>query len=59
MKLNIQKAKIKAVVRSFHGKQGEKQWKQGETLSFGLRKSLQMVTTAMKVKDACSLEEKL
>ena len=48
-----------AVVRSFHGKQGEKQWKQGETLSFGLRKSLQMVTTAMKVKDASSLEEKL
>ena len=26
---------------------------------FGLQKSLQMVTAAMKLKDACSLEEKL
>jgi len=25
----------------------------------GLQKSLQMVTAAMKLKDACSLEEKL
>ena len=25
----------------------------------GLKKSLQMVTTAMKLKDTCSLEEKL
>ena len=25
----------------------------------GLQKSLQMVTTAMKLKEACSLEEKL
>ena len=30
-----------------------------ETLFFGAPKSLQMVTTAMKLKDACSLEEKL
>ena len=33
-----------------------------ETVSdfiFGAPKSLQMVTTAMKLKDACSLEEKL
>ena len=36
-----------------------KQWKQWETLFFGAVKSLQMVTTAMKLKDACSLEEKL
>ena len=34
----------------------------GETVadfSFGAPKSLQMVSAAMKLKDACSLEEKL
>ena len=36
-----------------------KQWKQWETLCFGAPKSLQMVPAAMKLKDACSLEEKL
>ena len=37
-----------------------KQWKQWETLfGGGVPKSLQMVTAAMKLKDACSLEEKL
>ena len=36
-----------------------KQWKQWKTLFWGATKSLQMVTTAMKLKDACSLEEKL
>ena len=30
-----------------------------ETLFWGAPKSLQMVTTAMKLKDTCSLEEKL
>ena len=34
-----------------------KQWKQWETLFFWAPKSLQMVTAAMKLKDACSLEE--
>ena len=34
-----------------------KQWKQWENLFFGALKSLQMVTAAMKLKDACSLEE--
>ena len=34
-----------------------KQWKQGETLFYWAPKSLQMVTAAMKLKDACSLEE--
>ena len=34
-----------------------KQWKQWQTLFFGVLKSLQMVTAAMKLKDACSLEE--
>ena len=36
-----------------------KQWKQWETLFLGAPKSLQMVTAAMKLKDAYSLEEKL
>jgi len=36
-----------------------KQWKQWQTLFWGAPKSLQMVTAAMKLKDACSLEEKL
>ena len=31
----------------------------GESLFFGAPKSLQMMTAAMKLKDACSLEEKL
>ena len=35
-----------------------KQWKQWQTLFLGAPKSLQMVTAAMKLKDACSLEEK-
>ena len=38
---------------------GEKKWKQCQTLFLGAPKSLQMVTAAMKLKDACSLEEKL
>ena len=34
--------------------------KQGKQInSFWLQKSLQMVTAAMKLKDTCSLEEKL
>ena len=36
-----------------------KQWKQWQTLFSWTSKSLQMVTAAMKLKDACSLEEKL
>ena len=35
-----------------------KQWKQWKTLFWGAPKSLQMVTIDMKLKDACSLEEK-
>ena len=37
----------------------EKQWNQCQTLFFWALKSLQMVTAAMKLKDAYSLEEKL
>jgi len=36
-----------------------KQWKQWQTLFLGGPKLLQMVTEAMKLKDASSLEEKL
>ena len=36
-----------------------KQWKQWQTLFSWAPKSLQMVTTAMKLKDTCSLEGKL
>ena len=37
----------------------EEQWKQWQTLFWGAPKSLQMVTAAMKLKDTCSLEEKI
>ena len=59
LKLNIQKTKIKASgpITS---------WEiDGETVEavsdfiFGAPNSLQMVTAAMKLKDTCSLEEKL
>ena len=58
LKLNIQKTKIMASgpITSW---QIEKQWKQWQTLFFWATKSLQMVTAVMKLKDACSLEEKL
>ena len=46
-------------VPSLHGKQMGKQWKLRQTLFSWAQKSLQMVTAAMKLKDACSLEEKL
>ena len=36
-----------------------KQWKQCQTLFWGAPKPLQMVTAAMKLKDAYSLEGKL
>ena len=59
LKLNIQKTKImvSCPITSWHI--------DGETMAtvrdyfFGLQKSLQMVTAAMKLKDACSLEKKL
>ena len=43
-------------VLSLHGKQMGKQWL---TLFWGAPKSLHMVTVAIKLKDACSLKEKL
>ena len=60
LKLNIQKTKIMAsMVPSLHGKQMGKQLKQYQTLFFGAPKSLQIVTAAMKLKDAYSLAGKL
>ena len=44
---------------SLHGKYTGKQCKQWLTLVWGAPKSLQMVTAAMKLKDAYSLEGKL
>ena len=44
------------LVPSLQGKQMGKQWKQCQTLFFWAPKSLQMVTAAMKLRDAYSLE---
>ena len=59
LKLNIQKTKIMASGPITSSEIDGKQWKQCQTLFFGAPKSLQMVTAAMKLKDAYSLEEKL
>ena len=58
LKLNIQKTKIMASGPITSWQIDGKQWKQWQTLFFGDPKSLQMVTAAMKLKDAYSLEEK-
>ena len=55
LKLNIQKTKIMASGLITSWQIDRKQWKQWQTLFFGDPKSLQMVTAAMKLKDACSL----
>ena len=59
LKLNIQKTKIMASNPITSWQIDGKQWKQGETLFWRAPKSLQVMTAAMKLKDACSLEEKL
>ena len=59
LKLNIQKTKIMASGPITSWQIDRKQWKQWQTLFWGAPKSLQMVTAAMKLKDTCSLEEKL
>ena len=58
LKLNIQKTKIMASGPITSWEMG-KQWKQCQTLFFGARKSLRLVTAAMKLKDTYSLEGKL
>ena len=56
LKLNIQKTKIMASSPITSWQTDGKQW---QTLFFGAPKSLQMVTAAMKLKDAYSLEGNL
>ena len=58
LKLNIQKTKIMASGSITSWQMGKK-WKQWHALFWVVPKSLQMVTAAMKLKDAYSLEEKL
>ena len=59
LKLNIQKMKIMASGPITSWEIDGKQWKQQLTLFLGAPKSLQMVTAAMKLKDAYSLEGNL
>ena len=59
LKLSIQKTKIMASGPITSWEIDGKQRKQCQTLFFGAPKSLQMVTAAMKLKDAYSLEGKL
>ena len=58
LKLNIQKTKIMASspITSWQTDEEEMQW---QTLFSWAPKALQTVTRAMKLKDVCSLEEKL
>ena len=59
LKLNIQKTKIIVSGPITSWEIDGEQWRQCQTLFFGAPKSLQMVTAAMKLKDAYSLEGKL
>ena len=59
LKLKIQKMKIMALGPITSLEIDGKQWKQCQTLFFWAPKSLQMVTAAVKFKDAYSLEGKL
>ena len=59
LKLSIQKIKIMTFISITSWQIDGVQWKQWQTLFSWSPKSLQMVTAAMKLKDACSLEEKL
>ena len=59
LKFNIQKTKIMASGPITSWEIEGRQWKQCQTWFGGAPKSLQMVTAAMKLKDAYSLEGKL
>ena len=59
LKLHIQKTKIMASGPITSWQIDGEQWKQCQTLLWGAPKSLKMVTAAMKLKDAYSLEGKL
>ena len=59
LKVNIQRTKIMASGPITSWQIDEDTMEIGETLFSWAPKSLQMMTAAMKLKDACSLEEKL
>ena len=59
LKLNIQKIKIMTSGSITSWQIDGEQWKQWQTLFWGAPNTLQMVTVAVKLKNACSLEEKL
>ena len=59
LKLNIQKTKIMTSGPITSWQMGGETMKTPRDFIFWAPKSLQMVTAAMKLKDACSLEEKL
>ena len=59
LELNTQKTKIMASSPITSWQIDRETWKQWQTLFWGAPISLQMVTAAMKLKDVCSLEEKL
>ena len=59
LKLNIQKTKIMASSPIISWQIDGKTMETVRDFIWGAPKSLQMVTAAMKLKDACSLEEKL
>ena len=58
LKLNIQKTKIMAS-GSITPWEIDGETMETVTLFWGAPKSLQMVTASMKLKDACSLEDKI
>ena len=59
LKLNIKKTKIMASVPTTSWDIDGETLEQGQTVFWGASKSLQMVTSAMKLKDAYSLEGNL
>ena len=59
LKLNIQKTKIMVSSPITLWQTDGETMETGQTLFWGAPKSLQMVIAAMKLKDICSLEEKL
>ena len=59
LRLNIQKTKIMAASPITSWQIDRETMETVRDFIFGTPKSLQMVTAAMKLKDACSLEEKL
>ena len=57
--LKLRKLRSWHLVPSLHDKYMGKQWRQWLALLSWAQKSLQLVTAAKKLKDACLLEEKL